>query len=188
MSKGKYNFKKTFLYSIGIALVLIIIIYEPIRKLKQGGNLYYGGNTGFYNDTLGSLAKYSFYSPNSNMLIHYALNIFVCILLLSILFSFFFNRTIFSKKNIILSVTALCILSVILQHYLLGTLYLIDRTALFFYPLLIFCLCFALNDFSKKLFSKVIILIVIAFGLNFMNHANLYKTAIWYFDSYSKEI
>jgi len=184
----KYNFKKSLLSTIGIAIVLFAIVYEPIRKLKVTGNLYYGGNTGFYSDTLESLTKYSLYTTESNSLIYYSLNIFLLVLILTILISFFFNRTLYSLKNIVLSVTTLCILSVVLQHHLLDTPYLIDRTALFFYPLFILSLCFSLNDFYHKSTSIIISLIVMVFGINFFSKANLYKITTWYFDSHSEEI
>lgn len=184
----RYNWKKTALSSLIISIILVAIIYEPIRKLKGNGNLYYGGNTSFYSDTLVSLAKYSFYSPVTNSIIFYALNIFLAVLISSVLISFLFNRTLNSLRNIILSISILSILSIVFQHYLFGTLYLIDRTALFFYPLFIVILYFSLNEFSTAIRFIISIILVSAFSINFFNNANLYKTAIWYFDAHSTEI
>jgi hypothetical protein len=183
------DYKSTILKSFVASIILIIVIYEPIRKLKQNGNLYYGGSSNFYTDTLSSLAKYTFYSTESNTFIFYSLNIFLFVLVLSIAVSFYSKHTFFSIRNIILSILILCILFVDLQHYFFGTLYLIDRTALFFYPLFILCFCFSLNDFSEKWYSKIIALILVSlFGVNFFTNANFYKTATWYFDAHSVSI
>jgi hypothetical protein len=186
--RERYDFKRTFFYSFFPALILIAIIYEPVKKLRAGGSLYYGGFTGFYSDTLVSLTKYSLYSPNIHPAVYITLNIFLALLAVSIIISFAFKPAFLSLKNVFLFITLFCIASVIAQHYLLGTFYLIDRTALFFYPLFIFCLCFALNDFSDKWYSKIIIAVTAASLLNFFNNANLYKTATWYFDAHSSEI
>lgn len=187
-SSSKYNFKKTFFYSVIATIILTAISYEPIRKLNVYGNLYYGGNTSFYSDTLTSLAKYSFYSPESNSFTEYSLNIFLLILISSIITSFFVRDNLYSLKNVILSITVICILSVVTQHYLFGTLYLIDRTALFFYPLFILILCFSFNNFSNPIKNSLIAFVIIAFTINFCHHANFYKTATWYFDAHTSKI
>lgn len=186
--RKKIHFKTTFLCSLLVAALLTTVVYEPIRKLKQNGNLYYGGNTSFYSDTLVSLAKYCFYSPETNSLIFYSLNVFLFILILTTTLSFFYKDKLFLRKNIVLSITILCIFSVIIQHYLLDTLYLIDRTALFFYPLFILVLSFSFNSFLCSIKNWIIALIAIVFSVNFFYHANLYKTAIWYFDAHTSTI
>jgi hypothetical protein len=185
----QYNFKQNLFFSFAVLISLIVTIYEPIRKLKANGNLYYGGDNNFYSDTLISLTKYTFYTSNTNIAIEYSLNTFIVVILISILLSFYYNRSLLTSKNLVLGITLLCILSVVVQHYLLGTLYLIDRTALFFYPLFILCLCFSLNEFSKKRISKIIaFVVVLSFGINFFRNTNFYKTAIWYFDAHSISI
>lgn len=189
MFNKQYKFKQNLLFSLVVLIPLLLIIYEPIRKLKENGNLYYGGYKSFYSDTLVSLTKYTFYTPNTSSIIIYSLNIFIIILLISLLLSFYFNRQLLNSKNLLFGITLFCVLSVITQHYLIGTLYLIDRTALFFYPLFVICLCFSLNDFSKKWFAKIIALIVVcSFCFNFLLNANFYKTATWYFDAYTMSI
>lgn len=184
----RYDWKRTSLYSFSISIILFAIIYEPIRKLKINGNLYYGGNTSFYDDTLVSLAKYSTYNPEVSSLTYNSLNIFLLLLVVSIIFSIRFNNKLFTLRNIILSTTILSILSIVLQHYIFGTLYIIDRTALFFYPLFILILFFSLNEFSVAIRLTIGIFLIGLFGVNFIKNANIYKTAIWYFDAHSEEI
>ena len=187
-SRTQFNFKKTALYSLGISIVLLALIYEPLRKLKQNGNLYYGGDTSFYHDTLESLANYSFYHVESNSFVQGSLNVFLVLLVLSILLSFYFKRVIFTPKTILLSITLLSIASIVLQHVLFDTLYLIDRTALFFVPLFMLVLCFSINEIPRKIGSAITLMIVVGFGLNFMKNANLTKAATWYFEAHTAEI
>lgn len=181
--------KRGLLQLFLITFFLGAVLYEPVRKLSTNGGLYYGGNTDFYSDTLVSLTKYTLYSPVENSMAHPVLNVFITLLLVSVCISFASNRSLMSVKSVLLCTTILCIVSVIAQHILLGTLYLVDRTALFFYPLMILCLFFSLNDFSEKWYSKAITLTVTgAFIVNFTTHANVYKTATWYFDAHTLSI
>jgi hypothetical protein len=185
----QYKFKQNLILSFVVSIPLILIIYEPIRKLKANGNLYYGGHTSFYSDTLISLTKYTFYNSNVSSIIVYSLNFFIVVYLISILLSFYFQHQVLNIRNVLLGITLFCIISVVAQHVLLGTLYLIDRTALFFYPLFILSFCFSLDAFYERWYSKKIVLIVtFLLGINFVNTANFYKTAIWYFDAHSISI
>lgn len=185
---NKVALKKTIISSLIHLLVLVVILYEPIRKLKMNGALFYGGDNNFYADTLISLTKYSLYSPDLTPGVFWVLNTFLLILLSVVVASFVSDRERYSAKNIFLLITSLCVLSVIVQHYLLGTLYLLDRTALFFYPLLIFCLCFSLNVINKYIQWGVMSAMLGVFLLNFLFHFNTRKTVLWSFDAHSKEI
>lgn len=188
----KINKIKFIVYNSIVAIIFLLIIYEPIRKLVKGGNLYYGGSSNFYSDTLVSLTKYTQYSPNVNQYTYLFLNIFLIALLVGTSFLLINNLrkkiNFFKIENSIFLIVSLPILSPIIQHYLLGTLYLIDRTALFYYPLLILLLCFTLNLFQGVVKNIVLAIATFIFCLNFTLTANLYKTAIWYFDSHTKDI
>jgi hypothetical protein len=168
---------------------LLAITYEPIRKLKKQGNLYYGGKTDFYHDTLVSLAKYTFYSTTLDSFILILLNIFIIIFCSILVVSFIKKQKWFSEKNILLLILTLTILSTIVQFILLDTLYLIDRTALFLYPMIILVLGASLQTINlKRITQTFVISLVFGFTLNFVKVANFSKTATWYFDSHSEEI
>ncbi len=188
LKKGK-ELAKNSLIGFLAATVMLVILYEPVRKLIASNSLYYGGNTSFYSDTLISLTKYSMYSTEAFPLVFLVLNIFLTVLLVAVIVSYFYNRKLLTAKNLILACLFLSIASVISQHYLFGNLYLIDRTALFFYPMFITLLCLSLNDISQKyLGNTAIIAVVAAFCINGYLHFNLYKTATWYFDAHSTKI
>ncbi len=188
---------QTIAYSLLTALLLAAILYEPARKLLQAGKLSYGGETGFYSDTLLSLAHYSAYRHTPDAAIRGALNAFLILLAIAAGASFLFRHKLTAPKTVVVALTAGAVLSVVLQHWLLGTLYLLDRTALFFYPLAVWCLCFALDDIAlrakntlrvKSLSLAIAWICVAAAGVNFGKHANFYKTAIWDFDAHTREI
>lgn len=42
-------------------LLLVVIMFEPVRKLTKAKEFYDGGNTGFWTDTVGSLINSSLY-------------------------------------------------------------------------------------------------------------------------------
>ena len=125
-----------------------------------------------------------------NSIVFIALNIFMGVSIVSIILSFYFRGfVLLSLKNVLLYLVLLAISSVIIQYYLFHTLYVIARTALFFYPLFILLLCFSLHEVSKYLYPKIVALtFVTAFGINYFIHANLYKTATWFFDSHTLSI
>lgn len=171
-----------------ISVLLTFVVYEPLRKLKLNGNLYYGGGTGLYADTLSSLVSCSLYDSKYVHLTGIVLNVFLVLLFLAFCNSIITNfwRTV--NLSFLYQVLAITVLSIIFQHHFLGTLYLIDRTALFLYPLIILSFCLLLNEsnrfFSRSVFSVLLIL----FFCNFLRNVNLTKTNIWFFESHTKEV
>jgi hypothetical protein len=184
----KTNFVKIIHYVPAVSLLLIAITFDPLHKLINQGKLYYGGDSGFYPDTLMSLARYSSYNADNYTMINYLLNAFLVLFIASAFLSFMNDSRFLSAKYMFLAITGLCILSVIAQHYLLGTKFLTDRTALFFYPLLILTFCFLLSSCPEIISKQIILLILLAMGYNFFRKSNLFKTTTWYFDAHSSEL
>lgn len=185
----KHNIKSGFIYSIVYILITGLFLYEPIRKLKLNDSLYYGGDTGFYDDTLISLTKYTMYSSEVNELVYLVLNICLLLFLLVLVFSFLSDSKLFSLKNIFLALLTISISSIVAQVYLLGNLYVIDRGALFLYPLILFTFCFLLSDLKwKKIKNIIAAAILMFFVANAMDKMNTYKTATWFFDAHTVEI
>jgi len=83
----------------------------------------------------------------------------------------------------------LSVLAVIMQYYLLGTLYLLDRAALYFYPLFIIAFALSLNEVRFVYVKNILIVIVcLAFCFNFFKNANLNKTALFYFEAHTRDL
>jgi hypothetical protein len=188
----KQSHFKILFYQFLITVLLGLIIYEPIRKLVKSGSLYYGGNSGFYNDTLMSLTKYIQYTPFENSLTQIILNCFLVFLFLGIIV-LIAKR--FKKKNLYINVElyllvllVTVILSTIVQHSLFGTLFLIDRTALIFYPLFFLVFVFSFNLMQNTFRNIIFTLFLFLFLINFQDSFNTYKTALWYFDSHTEKV
>lgn len=188
--RAQINLKQILISFFLIGFLLLALIYEPLRKMLVNGNFYYGGEVGFYSDTLVSLTKYSMYSSVESSLVFWVLNALLIVSFLAVLLSLFQNYRIKSPKMLLLLTFMLCVYAIIAQHYLFDTPFVIDRTALFFYPLLIFLLGFALYDLLKKhwVYNLVVGIIMLLFVFNFVSHANTYKTATWYFDAHTRDI
>jgi len=169
-----------------------IIIYEPIRKLVNSGSLYYGGNSGYYKDTLMSLTKYIQYSSSENSLTRIILNSFLTLLFVGVFFLILNKIKDLTKElNIELFLLLLLItvvLSTVIQHFLFDTLFLIDRTALIFYPLFFLVFVFSINQIQGVLKNIIFSLVLIFYFLNFSNSFNTYKTSLWYFDSHTEYV
>ncbi len=189
LAHNGFNFKKILISGIVCTAVLAAILYEPIRKLSEHKNLFYGGNNGFYSDTLVSLTKYTCYTPHVSSITYCLLNLFIIIFLVLVGVSCYFQHALLSDKNILLLILLSAIFATIVQHYFIGTLYLIDRTALFFYPLIILVLCYSVREFPLLFYGQIVLyFMVLCFGINFFNKANFYKTAVWYYDAHTKNI
>ena len=188
IDRKKYSFKIGLIYSVTSSLVLAIIIVGPIMKLIENNSLYYGGRVGFYADTLTSLMQYSLYQHKFTPMVHYILIAFLITFTIIIGISFFTKFKIISIRNYTLTLILLCIIAVILQFYLFDTLYVLDRAALYFYPLFVLGLAFSINTFSKHWSSNLIFLLLIPFLINFARNINFHKTAINFFEGYTYTI
>lgn len=190
----KTNYPRFLSFNILISLVIISLIYFPIQKLRAVDGLWYGGDIGFYQDTLLSLTAYSLgnlISLDGTVLI---LNMFLFLFFLAFLFSFF------QKTKMILQSPIWIFLFLILipfgvnifTHYFFGTKYLINRTALFYYPLLMIGFAFFVRENRwphTLVFMRGSILIFSFLSLfNFYQNSNLYCTINWPFDSRTKEV
>jgi len=147
----KINYK-TILNKNKIILLLLIIMsaicYEPISILKKNNQFYYGGDTGFWHDTAGSLIHTFLYGQNYENKIFAFIQIAAAIIPLGFLIIQGYKWV--TKKPVetdvrglrFILLLALIIISGIVQNLLMGTKFLEDRLALFIVPVFIFVLLF----------------------------------------------
>jgi len=79
-------------------------------------------------------------------------------------------------------------LGIIVSHHMLGVLYPIDRSALFFYPLVILSLFLCLEALRRWVVVCVASILLCVSSVIFILNANFYKTIRWWFDSRTEEI
>lgn len=194
--KNKTGYFRFLGFNFIVSIVLLGLIYFPIQKLRAKGGFWYGGSEGFYQDTLVSLTSYSLGNSVSKEASIFTLNLFLGLFFLSIIMVVFkevFTKKIFESTSIILMVLLIVPFCLnVFSHYFLETKFLIDRTALFYFPLFILGLGFLIRENkwnSTMIFMRGSIVIFSLLSLfNFYQNANLYCTISWPFDSRTVEV
>lgn len=172
----------------------------PILKLQKNAQLYYGGTKSFWQDTVKSLVESYFCGinyPSIVTIIFYAGIASVLVLtVFGILYQVAKNGFNF-KKIPLLFFGGIALLGIhfnIAQHELLGSRFLIDRTALFYMPLfvlLMFQIFQFLVDFKNRLLNLCvktgIILLIIFSVLHFYKSAKS-PSYFWKDDSGTKRM
>jgi hypothetical protein len=134
-------FTRSSVWPLFIFAVTLLIIVPIVFRLKNAGALYYGGNKGFWADTIISITDRCFYEKDYGYWIQRLAKGLLIILFagasLFTLFSYIKKRT--TEQHLFLAVLitliAFIALSTIVQHQVFETPYLMERTALFFVPL-----------------------------------------------------
>ncbi len=194
------NHKSDYLQFLGInslvSIGLLGLIYFPIQKLRTKGGFWYGGSEGFYQDTLVSLTSYSLGNSVSKEASIFTLNLFLGLFFLAIIMVAFkkvFTKKIFESTSVVLMVLLIVPFCLnIFFHHFLETKFLIDRTALFYFPLFILGLGFLIRENKWKLTMIFMRGSFVIFSflslLNFYKNANFYCTINWPFDSRTAEV
>ncbi|CAN5361127.1 hypothetical protein BH10BAC1_BH10BAC1_00050 [soil metagenome] len=180
--KNKRKFISALLVS-SVFFSLCLLFFVPIAlKLKDAGALFYGGNNGFWTDTICTIVDRSFYELGyNNWFLRAAKGFVILIGIASVLFVGIKRIKKQTDKNTLFLTTlvlllVLCSLSTIVQHAVFGTLYLMDRTTMFLVVLFNLVLVFFVNEVSKTKRQVSVIsylmgfFMVLHFGLSFNLH------------------
>jgi len=184
----KNVFKRGVIGSLIIGGGTFVIVAPAIIYLKVRGQLWYGGDAGFYKDTLWSVVRYSLYSPDWSARSYMVLNVLCLALGSVVLFSFVRRRGLLLIKNSFIFILVFIGSTTVLLNYLFGVFYPVNRVALFLYPLATLLFFFCLNDFKKGWRRVCMCVFVLTSGGNFFINANFHKTVLWSFDAYVQEI
>ena len=121
--------------------IFLYILTPLLFELKNGGQLYFGGRTGFVYDVVYSLGRCFAYNQISIGLGEFLFGLLFGLAGIIALWSSF--RSIIKRQltsNAVLSILfVLCCMAPILQHLLFGTNYPAERTAAMYYLLLYWC-------------------------------------------------
>ena len=179
------------LASSGIAcFTLVIIMYEPIRKLIKHNCLWYGGQHNILEDTIMSVVRFSsgnFYNTKYTFIV----TTFLVLLLVYLLFRYIksSNRFSFSRVFNLLVLLLAPLTIATIQHLILKTPYPTDRTAVYLIPIYLILIAVLLNDsFNRsdiKFYSPLSITLVLALTVNIIVHSNFHKTIIWFHDAHT---
>lgn len=175
-----------------VTAILAGILYEPFRKM----NIHlFGGESGFWRDTAGTLLERSFYGEHPTWVTP-AL-IFVEILfvgaLLYVVWRFWREKREALKNPALLAFVVLFLagLSTVLQHLLLGNQYLEYRTGLFFIPLFWLGIVLLLFELAEKWKPPVSVSlgVLATFWLIFtLSKANFQFVLDWKYEQNTEEV
>src|SRR3989304_6702936 len=200
ISNKKYNFLNSNKIHGILLLPMIVILYEPVRRVVMYNNFDYGGKNGFYSDTVTHLIFHALHGIHLSPFALVSVQIlFTSIVLISfvIILRMIFkgNETFFNKfKGLIISNLLVVFISIaiILQHTIFGTDYPVARFSIFLYPIFIihfgFFLSYFLNNGYKKVVSTVALCLALISITSFGLKADLHSCAEWGFDMETKNM
>lgn len=184
--KGIFNAIKTpFIYG----LLLLLLVAYPLYRMYNNGELYYGGDINFIDNTLYGI----FTSINGNYapLRNYDAYIGIIITLV-IAFILIFTKTKRDTLHLILPglIFFFCALLINIFFYTLGVKLPLDRTTLYLYPLLIISIFAAIALFSHLRFASTIPAAALPIYLIFcfVTNMNLKGTVVWWDEAFTPAI
>lgn len=159
--------------------------------MQASGSLYYGGNKNFFFDTVLSLTKAFFYGSIDAVSVLAAAAVVLLSALCVLVFTQSWNwwRSPITPLKIYLLLTAAIVAGINLHFYFLGSLFVLDRAGLFFFPLLGLILMGFLFESPNKLWRmRLVGSFAFAAAVNLLVHINLSKTYLWFFDGPTPKI
>lgn len=198
--KSKYSFLNSNKINVIPFLLVIAVLYEPVRRVISNNNLDFGGKNGFYGDTVKNLINYSFHVTDLSPIAFFitqllftgivlvSLNIIIQKIILG-------NETFFKNhKGLIISNLLIIFISIaiVLQHIIFKADYPILRFSIFLYPLFIihlgFLLDYIIDQKFESIIPKVLLGLAIISCLSFIYKADLRSCAEWEYDMETKNM
>lgn len=191
----KNTIKQMLLPTFFIILFLWFIL--PVSfDLRKAGALFFGGEQGFWEDTVGTIVPRLWYGLDFTYLLQrLTKGLFLLIPLVASIYIVFkhlkkktTNRNLFLGSLLLLFF--LIILSTVVQHSLLGTFYLIERAVLFLFVLLMLIFVFFMNELvvERKIFQSTIHVFAGIVFIHYLFSINLKYVYEWKDDCETKEM
>ncbi len=200
--KRKFSLKNLWQvnYINGIFLFLLAAVcYIPIQKIIKLKLLYFGGMDSFWKDTVGSMAEtFSYFSPYQSF-IAIGCKILVIVfstlfIVRSILYGFRKKSTDLIQKILLFFGLTLFLIVLVssLQHLIMNTPFMMDRFALFLYPIFILMCSFLIMDllcYSYKYITYGFLIILTSlFCWHTCNSLSINSYYNWKCESSSKDM
>ena len=178
---------------LAVAPLLVAAILGPrIVALKRAGQFYAGGTKGFFADTVGSLVRITEEGAGGGPLVRAIVVAATAGLLLLALVGILAPSLAGGGRiaRVAGSVLLLAAAGSVTQHYLLGTPYLEDRTAIFFVPLLALGAAGGLDALEAsprspaRIAGRTCAVVLAALALTLLvRSANVDRTTLWRYDA-----
>jgi len=190
--------KETNAKSIYIYLLISSLTYFPLSfginsllVLKKYHSLYFGAKT--ISESFSSIIKSSIYFDNLNVLLINFIKVTIIIIAIIGLYSLRKKSNYRFELSIISFLLGILILGLFFEHYFFEAKYPIQRSALYFVPILglfNYFLFLHLKEVLKEIHILNIIsaIITLAILINFINSINLSYTKTWRADAHTKQV
>jgi hypothetical protein len=181
-------------------LALAVICYEPVRKLIRFNCIDFGGLDGIWEDTVASQINVFLYEQPYDFTVFRVIDAFVLVSVIAyalILLIKLIRGTLQQQDRnglLIFSVLLLILFFSAMQHYLLGSPYIVERFALFITPLYMLVLVYLLNGLAEKRsalrYAGFVLPVVLLVGMSFhfSKCANVTYASNWNFDADTKRM
>ncbi len=183
------SFLRTNRLNLIVTVVLAAILYEPVRKIIQYNRIDFGGVTGFWHDTVSSLLEGSAYqSAYGNAFVTAGRIIILLVVALFMYRAFVYFRSAqplnFEQKLSLFSglLLLLVVSFSLLQHWLMGTPYVMQRYSLFFFPLFMWMFIFLFSELQETDARPSARLAIIILPLFLCVHTYRSLNASWYLE------
>lgn len=183
--KNKEKRIQSLIIYVTITALFFSFLLPILFQLKDGHHLIFGGRDNFYKSVVLSLGR-SFGYGILNIKVSEV--IFVILFIVALIFSvkqFFLiikNKRL-TPKDVLPIIFVLTILSPISQHILLETFYPAERTALLYYPLMIFIVIDGLGTNLTKLKSSILNILSLGIITVLILSINISYTYSWKYES-----
>jgi hypothetical protein len=178
-------------------LALLFWFIIPISfDLRAAGALFLGGSSGLWTDTLGTIVPRLWYNLDLSYWLIRLTKAFFFVVMFSagaLVLMKYLRKQLPERGRflaLLLLLFVLIILSTVVQHYLLGTLFLIERGVLFLFILFTLILVFFIDQLSseKKKLGALMHLSAAAVLIHFLCSFNLKYVYEWKDDCETKEM
>lgn len=191
------------LWDIGLLVAFCILLYlilrQPVLHLRQAHALYFGGDNDIWHDTFGTICSDFMYDhtypfPYQDYIQYLLLLAFILSLTIAVLKIYRLKfRAISLPVCYLPIIVALIALSMVLQHALFRTPFLIDRTALFILPVVLFMLIAVINELQSwqktRIGSSAVLFVLSVLTIwHFTLMGNLNYCRDWSYDADVKHI
>lgn len=196
----KTNYKTSFYKHIIPFLIVVGVLYEPLRRALTYSSLNFGGSNGFFEDTVSHLINNSVHHVGMPSLLFIFLKILVTgivvIPLLIMIIKIYKKDWQFFNKNLQFALsTGVCFgvsIIIISLHLILKADYPIARFSIFLYPLLILQLAFVASYISSIKYPQLLKIKVVPLALfamvSFSINTSTTQYGEWAYDSNTKQM
>ncbi len=178
-----------YLVLTGCVTWFTIDFLKVMLSLNKLGNFDFGGASGFWSDTVGSLSWFSCFPilHNKHWIANWWVPVFAGIMFLvsGVACALIVTKRNWNQRSIftlfLFYIIVGCVLAIVLQHFLMNVSYSVDRTAIYFIPVFSLLVLIALCCDRKWILAGRIAAALFFLPLvsTQMYNFNLYKTIFW---------